>query len=93
MMARYIDADALKLDIDLSKGATFLDMALAVIKSVQEAPTADLVEVVRCKNCVKEGRFDCPLCYIENKTLQFINHDAEFYCGFGERKGESEVEK
>ena len=41
-MARYIDADALKLDIDLSKGTTVLDLALAVIKSVKEAPTADV---------------------------------------------------
>ena len=42
-MARYIDADALKLDIDLSKGASVLDMAISVIKAVQEAPTADVV--------------------------------------------------
>lgn len=42
-MARYIDVDALKLDIDLSKGASVLDMALGVIKAVKEAPTADVV--------------------------------------------------
>ena len=41
-MAWYIDADALNLDIDLYKGATVLDLALAVIKSVKEAPTADV---------------------------------------------------
>lgn len=51
-MARYIDADALKLDIDLSKGASVLDMAIGVIKAVQDAPTADVVEVVRCVDCV-----------------------------------------
>ena len=42
-MPRYIDADALKLDIDLSKGATVLDMAISIIKAVKEAPTADVV--------------------------------------------------
>lgn len=42
---RYIDADALKLDIDLSKGASVLDMALSVIRAVKEAPTADVVEI------------------------------------------------
>ncbi len=47
---------------------------------------ADFVEVVRCKDCEKENRFDCPLCYIEKQTLQFINHNADFYCGYGKRK-------
>jgi hypothetical protein len=42
-MARYIDVDALKLDIDLSNGATVVDMALSVIRAVKEAPTADVV--------------------------------------------------
>ena len=42
-MARYIDADALKLDIDLSQGASVLDMAISVIRAVNDAPTADVV--------------------------------------------------
>lgn len=42
-MARYIDADALKLDIDMSQGATITDFALSVIRAVQNAPTADVV--------------------------------------------------
>jgi hypothetical protein len=42
-MARYIDADKLKLDIDLSQGATVVDLAISVIKAVKEAPTADVV--------------------------------------------------
>ena len=41
-MARYIDADALKLDIDLSNGSNIVDFAIAVIKSVKDAPTADV---------------------------------------------------
>ena len=63
-MARYIDADALKLDIDLSKGASVLDMALAVIKSVKDAPTADVVprsEVEKLQNDLviwKQNRFN-----------------------------------
>ena len=42
-MARYIDADALKLDIDMSQGARITDLALSVIRAVQNAPTADVV--------------------------------------------------
>jgi hypothetical protein len=52
-MARYIDADALKLDIDLSKGASVLDMAISVIKAVQNAPTADVVPKSEVKRAVK----------------------------------------
>ena len=50
--------------------------------------SADVVEVVRCKDCAKEGLATCPICYIEKQTLQFINHDPEFFCGYGERREE-----
>ena len=46
---RLIDANALKLDLDLQKGCSVVDMALAVVKSVQEAPTIDAVPVVHAK--------------------------------------------
>ena len=39
---RLIDADALKIhNVDLEHGCTVVDYALAVIKSVSEAPTID----------------------------------------------------
>ena len=91
-MARYIDADALKLDIDLSKGATVLDFALSVIKSVKEAPTADVVEVVRCKDCAYREHFypekqigeearEAYYCGIRKTTVR-----ATDFCSYGERK-------
>lgn len=46
----------------------------------------DLVEVVRCKDCKYDNMSTCPLCWIENHTLQFVNHDPDFYCGSGERR-------
>ena len=49
---------------------------------------ADVVEVVRCRECIHDGLTSCPLCYIEKHTLCFVNHDAEFYCGNGERGAE-----
>ena len=55
-------------------------------KRIEMAPTVDAVEVVRCKDCTKNGLFTCPICFIENKTLQFANHSPDFYCGEGERK-------
>ena len=71
-MARYIDADALKLDIDLSKGASVLDMALSVIKAVTEAPAADVApksEVAR--EIFEEIYEDCfdQFGYIDYKKL------------------------
>ena len=44
------------------------------------------VEIVRCKDCVKLNRHDCPMAYIENKTLQFAAVEPNFYCGKGKFK-------
>ena len=44
------------------------------------------VDVVRCRECTKHYLFTCPMCFIENKTLQFINLSPDFYCGEGERE-------
>lgn len=41
------------------------------------------LEVVRCKDCVKLNHNTCPMCYIENKTLQFAEVKPNFYCGAG----------
>lgn len=41
------------------------------------------VEIVRCKDCVYLNRHDCPMCYIENKTLQFTEVKPNFYCAKG----------
>lgn len=44
------------------------------------------LEIVRCKDCVKLNRYDCPMCYIENKTLQFAEIKPNFYCAEGRLK-------
>ena len=44
------------------------------------------VEIVRCKDCVRMGRYDCPMCYIENKTMQFVAVEPNFFCGKGKLK-------
>ena len=46
----------------------------------------DAVEVVRCKDCIHENMTTCPLCWIENHTMEFINHNADDFCSYGERK-------
>ena len=86
---RLIDADkiydAIERRYQVSSGIEhrcerdFLDLICA-------SDTVDAVEVVRCRDCAKDGLFTCPICFIENKTLHFINHSPDFYCGEGERK-------
>ena len=49
-------------------------------------PKTEMVDVVRCKDCAKDGLLTCPMCYIESNELIFINHDPEFFCAYGERK-------
>ena len=44
------------------------------------------LEVGRCKDCIYLNRHDCPMCYIENKTLQFAAVEPNFYCGKGKLK-------
>ena len=52
-MARYIDADALKERFDrLGKKYRMPESGVNLLKrTVDEIPTADVVEVVRCKDC------------------------------------------
>lgn len=52
----------------------------------KQVDEGELVRVIRCKDCAHNGLFDCPLCYIEKQTLQFIEVSPDFYCGQGERR-------
>lgn len=79
-MARLIDANDV---YSLFGKDGFARLHVADIDTI---PRVDAVEVVRCKDCAKDGLFTCPICFIENKTLHFINHSPDFYCGEGERK-------
>ena len=85
-MARYIDADMLINNI-----ANIEDLRTLSTKTIGEAisktPTADVVEVVRCKDCKHWGgvtfgyicrRFSGS--YIRNETRE------NDFCSYGERK-------
>ena len=94
-MPRYIDADALKdrmlnyyecVNADTSKsnykGETLMNYEVAdmIEDCIDNAPTADVVEVVRCKDC----RHRNPIgekCLKDN-----IWHGLDGFCNFGERK-------
>lgn len=95
---KYIDRDALINDFesdliirmfDNLKGTPrpkIIDIT-DVIKRIEDFPTEDVVEVVRCKDCKYNNTIACPT-YIDN-----MNGDAtqilsgSDYCSRGERRG------
>lgn len=47
---------------------------------IDRVPAADVVEVVRCKDCIHAGDRDCPIDWPKN---------GEDYCSFGERRADN----
>lgn len=74
---KLIDADALKRII-LSEGS-YQNMAGVLEEEIDNAPTIDAVEVVRCKECRRHKTYNCP----------FGEYDFPgdyMYCYYGERR-------
>lgn len=76
---RHIDADEL-----LNKLPDDLPYKASVKRVLMQAPTADVVEVVRCKDCLfsKKGFTDVDI-YCK---LNDISCGADSFCCYGERK-------
>lgn len=85
-MTRYIDADALKELWQPDHNRKF--DADYFIHTIDNAPTADVVEVVRCKNC----RSGCPEIMNDNGMVEVhyycdddgFYHSGDYYCADGE---------
>ena len=80
-MARYIDADKLIFQLRQNQMWTkSRDLTEAII-TVQNQPTADVEEVVRCKDCdIPHNKWTgCPKM---NGLIPPPNH----FCSYGERK-------
>ena len=55
---------------------------------IEDAPTVDAVEVVRCKDCAwyEEGKNHVPYC---NNYASLMDHvNDETFCSYGERKSQ-----
>ena len=72
---RLIDAGNAKASLDWTLIGDAADAACRVIDNV---PTVDAVEVVRCKDC--KHRYSDSWC-------EYVDDDDNFYCARGERKG------
>lgn len=85
---RLIDADR-ALEIVHEQGIAhpnvyyLTNYAMAIL---QEAPTVDAVEVVRCRDCIKRYDTDeCPMCFL-NRGLYVECTKDDGFCDLGERK-------
>ena len=89
-MSRYIDANMLKdktTRINHIWNCTTNAEGKGLGEIIDDIPTVDVVEVVRCKDCIhnhtkswNQGKRDNPSCHFTD-----LIRSNEFYCGFGER--------
>ena len=89
-MARYIDADAL-VDFVLHNtphinGETTLR---CVVTSIKTAPTADVVEVVRCRDCKWLYDEMDDYCCRSHRGLARICENS--FCSYGERRANDQT--
>lgn len=85
-MSRYIDADAIIEFIDLGHYRNPLELCYSeqyVVDMIESRPTADVVEVVRCRDC---EYYDNLLCGRFNAYGTSVEEDD--YCSYGERREE-----
>lgn len=104
MSKRFIDADALKsrmfnyyecVNENTGKsnynGETLMNYEVAdmIEDCIENAPTADVVEVVRCRVCKHRNTHDC---YLWVGTISDVDYliatSDDFYCSYGERRAE-----
>lgn len=82
-MPRYIDSNEFKREMEKYLPED-RELALKVLKSIK---TADVVKVVRCKECkhsIEDKLFGGLWC--QHPTEKHCERNADFYCGSGERR-------
>ena len=89
-MSRYIDKDKLCKGLkDMAKYQEPYKQSaiLGVVSTIENTPTADVVEVVRCKDCFYSEKTlsdECPKECSWCKKLCFVTHENH-YCSYGEK--------
>ena len=87
-MARVIDVDALgigKAKREVFENPAYADGWNSVIEIIENAPTVDAVEVVRCKDCKHSSgtRIEPNTCVcFKHGIIMFADH----FCAWGERR-------
>ena len=86
----YIEREALReeiesLSVTLCGKELFGELAKhSVVQKINEAPTADVVEVVRCKDCIHNSNGSCT----HSEIYDDVNYKPDYYCADGERREE-----
>ena len=79
---RLIDADELKKCAYLESGVSECADMVVSVRDIDDAPTIDAVEVVRCKDCRHRGEPICPMDdFIASEELQ-----DDWFCNSGIRR-------
>jgi hypothetical protein len=88
-MSRYIDADKLKEECYKFANEVSRSAMAFVQGQINAAPTADVVAVVRCRDCIhnRDNGGDCDRTIILNEydSTEYRCAGLE-YCSYGERR-------
>ena len=69
-------------DLEQNGGIPFAQGARAMAIVVEQMPPADVVKIVRCKNCKHHSYDEEFCCYWCERVFGEVKPD--FYCGYGE---------
>ena len=91
-MKKYLEAGELIEELDEARfgwqgiNADRADELASVIQLIEETPGADVVEVVRCRDCkfMCRSEYNLPVCGLHTETDIFVNQGH--YCSRGRRK-------
>lgn len=92
-MKEYIERERLKeaFNADLQTLQTLDEHTMDLILiEIDEAPAADVAEVVRCKDCVWRGREECAMFYRCDCGEQHTWETDNDFCSYGARMGKED---
>ena len=87
-MAEYIERDSLVgklIEMKYCSTSSKIDF-VDVIRLINSEPTADVQEVVRCKDCRWSSTEECAMYYRCNCGEQHTWESDNDFCSYGERK-------
>lgn len=98
-MGRYIDVDKIRITAQTENEDGDALVSLSdVRRAIDQTPTADVVEVVRCKDCKHRGDVVCPMCfeeysasddgegYMVDDWITIDNTQDDAFCSYGEQR-------
>lgn len=97
-MSRYIDADRLKKHFEWWESEAKAKEFKEIFDEIIDAqPTADVAEIVRCKDCKHLEIINGPRVYARCNRHDFpiisfgLIDTREWFCADGERRGNAEI--